>query len=311
MPIKLLMKKDKLISGGLLFLILLLVLTGALLTFFSGFNEYRKIIRENNLLSVPVSPIPSLAIPSPTPTLTQQQILLITKANDERNNQKYGPCKRVPVLMYHYTLPEKEAKQIKVEKLNVPVDVFRLQMDYLVQKDYQTISINEMLEGIRNDSLPPKPVVLTFDDGYRSFYSYAYPILKDKNLKATLFVISQYVDGERYVTWDQIKEMANSGIITIGDHTLNHPVLPKLTKEEEFNQIVSAKKVIEENAGTSVTVFAYPYGNANDNARQILAENGFAGAVLASNISSQCVGRPYDLSRIRIGAAQLSAYGIR
>lgn len=254
--------------------------------------------------------VPTSALPTPTPTLTPEQIAEIRRKKFDELNAKYGPCKYVPILMYHHIMDAKAAKDIGSQNLNVPPDIFRQQMDYLIGKGYNVIGLNEMISGLRNNSLPAKPIVLTFDDGYRDFFDSAYAILKEKNFKATVFVITQFVGGERYLEWWQIREMANSGLILIGDHTLNHRSIPSLSKEEEKDQIVSAKNILEQYVGKQVNLFAYPYGSANQNAKEILKENGFLGAVITTGPDPACIGLPYELPRIRIGAASLSRFGL-
>lgn len=259
------------------------------------------------VLPTPVPPTPTI---TPTPTLTPEQIAEIRRKRFEDLNRKYGPCKYVPILLYHHVMDTTAAKAILATNLNVPPDVFREQMDYLSTKGYSVIGLDELVAGLNgNFAFPAKPVVLTFDDGYRDFYDIVLPILREKNLKATVFVISQFAGGERYVTWDQLREMGSSGLVLIGDHTLNHPYLAKQTKEEEKNQIISAKNVIEQYLGREVRFFAYPYGSANTNAKEILKENGFLGAVTTVPGNPQCKGLPYELSRVRIGASSLSRYG--
>jgi len=225
-------------------------------------------------------------------------------------NQKYGPCRYVPILMYHHVMEAEDAQAIGAGYLNVPPDVFRAQMDYLLQKGYQVIGLDEMVEGIRNNSLPAKPVVLTFDDGYRDFYDYVYPLLREKGIKATLFIISQFVGGERYLVWAQIKEMVDSGLVLPGNHTLNHPYLTTLTDFQIKDQIFSANNILREYLGRSVYFFAYPYGSFNSQIEQILKEGGFQGAVVTTNQAPQCLGLPYRFSRIRIGAASLARFGL-
>jgi peptidoglycan/xylan/chitin deacetylase (PgdA/CDA1 family) len=183
-------------------------------------------------------------------------------------------------------------------------------MDYLISKGYQVIRLDEMVRMMGNNSLPSKPVVLTFDDAYYDFYTNVFPVLKEKNIKATLFVISQFTGGDRYVNWGMIKEMSDSGLVLIGDHTLNHPSLPKMTLEEERNQIISAKVIIEDHIGKMVNFFAYPYGGVNANAKQILKDSGFIGAVVTTNYAPQCLGLPYEFSRIRVSASALSRFGL-
>lgn len=253
---------------------------------------------------------PTQTPPTPTPTLTPQQIAEIRKKEFEAWNNKYGPCKYVPILMYHHVMEASAAKAISATNLNVIPETFRQQIDYLLGKGYTFLRLDEMVEGLKNNSLPGKPVVLTFDDGYTDFYDYVFPILKEKGIKATLFVISQYAGGERYAGWGEIKEMSNSGLVLIGDHTLNHHALPSLNKEDEYDQIVSAKQIIEDHINRPVLYFAYPYGGVNKTAEQILKEGNFLGAVLTTNLHPQCLGLPYEFSRIRIGEGLMSRYGL-
>jgi len=245
-----------------------------------------------------------------TPILTPQQIAEIQRKKFEEWNAKYGPCKWVPVLMYHHVMAPEAAKEINATNLSVAINTFREQMDYLLGKGYHIIGLDEMMAGIRSGSLPGKSVVLTFDDGYRDFYDNVFPILREKGIKATVFAISQFVGGPRYVEWWQLREMSGSGLVLVGDHTLNHLSLPRLSVDEQRNQIVSAKKILEDYVGQKVEFFAYPYGSYNAVSEQILKENGFGGAVTTTNVNPQCAGLPYELSRIRIGGGSLSRYGL-
>ena len=234
------------------------------------------------------------------------------KAEEEKKRQEeelkkfiatYGPCRSIPILMYHHVADEQSW-------LYVRKDYFSNQMDYLVQKGYTPVTLPEVVESLQTGkSLPQKPIVLTFDDGYLDFYENAYPILKSHNFKATIFVISQHVGGSAYLSWAQLQEMVSSGLVTAGDHTLSHPSLPPLTEEKLKDQIISAKNIIEQNLGGTVNVFAYPYGGANGQAEKILREAGFLAAVTSSRGLS-CAKLPYELPRIRIGNANLSAYGL-
>ena len=234
------------------------------------------------------------------------------KAEEEKKRQEeetrkfiatYGPCRNIPILMYHHVADEPGWLYVKKE-------TFSQQMGYLATKGYTPVTLPEVVENLQTGKpLPQKPIVLTFDDGYRDFYENTYPILKVFNFKATAFVITQHVEGANYISWDQLREMVGSGLITVGNHTLSHPSLSILTEERLKDEIISAKNIIEGNLGISVNIFAYPYGGANGEAEKILKENGFVAAVTSSRGLS-CAKLPYELSRIRIGNAQLSSYGL-
>lgn len=215
----------------------------------------------------------------------------------------YGPCRNIPILMYHHVADEQGWLYVKKE-------TFSQQMGYLATKGYTPVTLPEIVENLQTSKpLPPKPIVLTFDDGYRDFYENTYPILRVFNFKATAFVITQHVEGANYVSWDQLREMLGSGLITVGDHTLSHPSLSILTEERLKDEIISAKNIIEGKLGISVSLFAYPYGGANGEAEKILRENGFVAAV-TSHRGLSCAKLPYELPRIRIGNASLSDYGL-
>jgi peptidoglycan/xylan/chitin deacetylase (PgdA/CDA1 family) len=304
----------------LLIIILFLLSFGCIFTV-SKFNGLRLLrppmshrdTRNDNVV-VNVIPSPTLVPttsepPTPTPTLTKEQIAENRKKLFEEYNQKYGPCRWVPVLMYHHIMPDDQAKAIGAGKLNVNPEAFRRQMDYLLGKGYQIIGLDEMMTGLKNSSLPSKPVVLTFDDAYRDFFDFVFPILKEKNIKATVFVISQFVGGDRYVTWDELGELNSSNLVLIGDHTLSHLSLINQPVEKINDQIISAKNILESRLGKPVKYFAYPYGNVGQS-KQTLRDGGFEGAVLTTNTNPQCAGLPYVLSRIRIGAASLANWGL-
>jgi len=183
-------------------------------------------------------------------------------------------------------------------------------MDYLSKKGYTTVTLPEVVEGLKGIGvLPPKPVVLTFDDGYQDFYENVYPVLKTYNFKATVFVITQLVGGADYLSWGELREMTDSGLVSLGDHTLSHLSLVSLSKEKIQDEIMSAKKIIQEKTGIATNVFAYPYGGFKSEAEEVLKEGGFVAAVTSSSGLS-CAQLPYKLPRKRIGNASLSSYGL-
>lgn len=253
------------------------------------------------------SQIPTVA---PTPTVTPQPKITGKPTPAKQSKQKaqalgmaVGPCKKIPILMYHHVAD-------KNGSLYVRPDIFVKQMDYLVQKGYVTVTLPEIVAHLAvGQNLPPKTVAMTFDDGYLDNYSNAYPVLTQRNLKATIFIITQLLGGSEYLTWEQVREMAGNSLITIGDHTLSHRALPKLSKEEMRNEILSAKNILEANLGIKVSVFAYPYGNTDKEIEKVLQEGGFTAAVI-NRSGSVCARLPYEIPRIRVGNASLSAYGL-
>ena len=232
------------------------------------------------------------------------------KRKEEETRQfivTYGPCRTIPILMYHHIGTPGAAGG---GWLYVKTEVFSQQMDYLISKGYSPVTLPEIVTGLLGtNTLPAKPVVVTFDDGYRDFHANAYPILRQKNIKATIFLITQLMEGVDYLTWEQARELAGNPLITIGDHTLDHRLMAKMTEDELRNEIINSKNILEANLGKKVNVFAYPFGAVNGRASKILSEAGFMAAVTASR-GFVCAKLPYGLSRIRVGSSPLSSYGL-
>ena len=114
-------------------------------------------------------------------------------------------------------------------------------------------------------SLPEKPILINFDDGYYSNYEYVFPILKKYNVKASIFVVTdkigKEIDGKRYLSWEQCKEMQDSGLVDIFSHSKRHVFYDKLPVRMIRDDVIESYKIIEENLGTkNLKVFAYPYG---------------------------------------------------
>ena len=217
--------------------------------------------------------------------------------------QTYGPCRFIPVLMYHHV-------GTKTGALYVRPDIFAAQMAYLQQKGYSTVGLDDVVDSlISSKPLPAKPVVITFDDGYRDVYTNAFPVLKEKNMRATTFLITQLIGGGEYLTWDQVREMVGPGTFIVGDHTLSHKAVTALAEAELTDQIVAAKNIIQQETGKPVTVFAYPYGSFDSAAEKVLGDNGFVAAV-TTHYGLSCAKLPYEIPRVRIGNAPLSSYGL-
>ncbi|NEN86090.1 polysaccharide deacetylase family protein [Paenibacillus elgii] len=192
----------------------------------------------------------------------------------------------VAVLEYHHIDPEASAYTITPE-------AFKQHLLALKANHYNVISMEdfiEFLEGRR--SLPSDAVVLTFDDGYESFYKYAYPILKEQNMVATNFIIVNYLGtdpGTPFLNWNEIQEMKNDGF-SFYSHTYNahdfaadlngKPVDPltnpiylqnrnRMETEEEYEQrvkadLVQADQIIESKLGAHDKLFCLPHGRYNE-----------------------------------------------
>ena len=180
-----------------------------------------------------------------------------------------GP--KILVLNYH---------QIKNGNsyLSVHLDDFDAQMNYLVENGYIAITPDALLSALEGElELPPKPVLITFDDGYSDNYENAFPILQKYGLRATIFIIPAFVGKEGYMTWDELREMEENGV-TMQSHTLNHIALEELPDDGLRAELLKSKQMLEEKLGHAVDFVAYPTGTYNLHIAGIAREVGYKGA---------------------------------
>lgn len=249
-------------------------------------------------VSVPTStstpPTPSVS-PTPTPIPTPDPVV-------------YGPCKNVPVALYHHVQPNEEASLRKQTSISVDSKIFAEQMVYLSSRGYNTITADQLL-SVLTGTFPSKPILLTFDDGYADFYTYAYPELVKNNLRATVFLSTGLMGGGDYLTWEQIKEMAGSGLVTFGNHTWSHKNLGAADEDKVKYEIETAQQQLLDNGLGPVTSFAYPYGLPSSYAESILKDLGIKTAFTTIPGNIQCAKLPFAMRRSRIGSVALSYYG--
>lgn len=143
--------------------------------------------------------------------------------------------------------------------------------------------------------------LLTFDDGFDSVYNYAFPILKQKNIPFVCFLVVDYIDTAGYLSSLQIKEMMQSGLMTIQSHGMTHEVFSNLTKSQIKSEICSSKETLELKFGCSIDSFAYSHGIVSKSAIAPLRKSGYKKAYIATNgLASILFKNKYSMPRIAI-----------
>ena len=207
-----------------------------------------------------------------------------------------------PVLMYHYINDEEPHKS----RLGVSPKSFERQMRFLKEHNYNVTSLAELVDLIKyKKKIPCKTAAITFDDGYLDNYINAFPILKKYNLPATIFVvinrIGKRLGQDEYMDWRQIKELSDSGLITIGSHSMNHPNLSEIDSDEELRyEIFASKKILEEALQKKANFFSYPFGGINPVVRDLTREAGYAACVGTNFPRGYPADDIYALKRLRI-----------
>lgn len=173
----------------------------------------------------------------------------------------------VPILLYHCVVEELAGEDDP--RMIVTADRFSEHMQALKDHGYDTITYDQYMDYVKKGTpLPPKPIIINFDDGYENNYTYAYPILRDMNMKATIFIVAGYVGATTtkypHFTWEQALEMEHSGVIDIQSHTMTHPMLSELSYEETLREMRMSKYLVEKNMGKECKYMAYPFGVHNE-----------------------------------------------
>ena len=203
----------------------------------------------------------------------------------------------IPVLNYH------QINDTEKNALTVNTEQFEAQMKYLSENGYTAITPADMLDAWENGTkLPEKPVVITFDDGYLDNYNHAFPVLEKYQLKATIFLISDYVNTyPNYLTWSDVQDMQQSGLIDFESHTLSHEELTKAPDlDEAKHQLTGSKQAIEWNLGKQVNFIAYPCGEYNDDIEQATKDAGYRAAFTVNYGLAEPGEDPFILDRVPI-----------
>ena len=182
----------------------------------------------------------------------------------------------VPILCYHRFGP-------RPSQLAVTPAAFEAQMDYLARNGYHVIPLSSLLGFLeRGEPVPRKSVVLTIDDGYRSTYEVAFPILRKYGFQATVFLYSDFVGAPDALTWSQMKEMEASGLVNIQPHSKTHAnFATRLAGETDAKyrdrmrtEVDTPIRLIQDRLAVSSLTFAFPYGDVNETVVDLLKRDG-------------------------------------
>lgn len=225
----------------------------------------------------------------------------------------------LPVIMYHNITK----KQNHADQYCVSLSQFEKDLKYIKEQGYSCITAAELYDYVYNGKeLPKKPFMITFDDGYESFYKYAYPLLKKYNMKAIVSIVGSLTElfsntedhnlDYSHLNWEQVNELSKTDFVEIQNHTYNlHEITPErkgagIAKGESFENFkkVFKKDVSELNrlilnyTGKKALMFTYPYGNIAEGSIEIIKELGFIGAFTCTEQINYIMGNPDEMFSI-------------
>lgn len=183
------------------------------------------------------------------------------------------------ILMWHDVVPGK-----KDVWFDVTTRELADQFAEIKRRKFNVVSLDDLYKHLTTGwALPPRPLVLTFDDTTEGLYRYAFPLLKQYRYPAVLFIHSDYVGVttvKEHCTWEQLKEMQESGLISIQSHTRTHPAdLRKLSDAQLRKELWESRQIIEKKMDKPVYAFAYTEGNHDAHVRKAVAEAGYKIAI--------------------------------
>lgn len=206
----------------------------------------------------------------------------------------------VPILCYHKFDMEKKST------LTTPRHIFDQQMKYLKDNGYRVISPADLLDFLKyRGQIPKKAVLITIDDGYKSAYDIAWPILKKYGFTATVFVYTSYIGvSPKAMSWDHLRELKTAGF-TIGSHTVFHSDLTQKkageTSDEFYNRVKkelgTSKQMIDRKLNQDTIYLAFPYGRYNSNVLDMAKAAGYKLAVTVDRGTNPFFTNPLALKR--------------
>lgn len=213
----------------------------------------------------------------------------------------------LPILTYHYVEPVQGMTR-RGATLTVTPAVFEHQLQALQGRGYETIFVKDIpsifsrvpsssfsnsqytnphLSTVALAKVEPTSIALTFDDGYEDFALFVLPLLRQYRMKATFYVVTDFVGKQGYVTAEELQEIIASGLVEIGAHTVHHKNLLNISLTLARDEIEGSKHALEQDYGLSVQTFAYPYGKHSPRIDALVQDAGFSAAVTTE--------RGYDL----------------
>jgi peptidoglycan/xylan/chitin deacetylase (PgdA/CDA1 family) len=210
----------------------------------------------------------------------------------------------VPILMYHYIRVNPDPRDRLGFGLSVTPADFEAQMTWLAANGYHPIDLQDLeryLGGAR--SLPPRPVVLTFDDGYEDFYTTAYPVLRSHHFTAVSYVVTGFLGAPRYMTVAQVIELDAAGI-EIGAHTVTHADLTRLAAANMRHEVADSRAMLEGLLKHPVVDFCYPSGKVNAAVVLQVEVAGFRSATTTAAGTTHSLGDRFSWTRVRVAGGE-------
>jgi glycosyltransferase involved in cell wall biosynthesis/peptidoglycan/xylan/chitin deacetylase (PgdA/CDA1 family)/SAM-dependent methyltransferase len=234
-----------------------------------------------------------------------------------KHTLKRESASALPILMYH-RIADSGPDGLGVCRTH-PRE-FEQQIRWLRRRGYYSVSIDQWIDAMRTKRpLPGRPVLLTFDDGYRDFAEKAWPILDSHGFSALVFLVADQIGGfadwdasygepAPLMGWEEIRKLASEGA-EFGSHALNHRKLDSIPIDQVHQECAGSRSLLEDGLGRPVSAFSYPWGAHSPHVRRVLSEAGYRAGVTTHPAASRFTDDPFALPRFDIlGGYSLSDF---
>jgi peptidoglycan/xylan/chitin deacetylase (PgdA/CDA1 family) len=231
--------------------------------------------------------------------IDESQYAEVGTTTEDNSISSTTPTTIVPIVVYHIVRPAYPDDSESVKGLAQTPELFDAQMQYLSDAGYHVISFGALEKYLKEgETLPKKPIVISFDDGWTNQILYALPILEKHHFTATFFIFTDPIGKRGFLTWDNLRTIRDAGM-SIGSHTLSHPFLTTITNEDIlWKEITESKKKLERHLGIVVREFAYPFGFYNPEVVALVKKAGYTSARGDRKSSEQSVEQLYTLGAL-------------
>ena len=196
-------------------------------------------------------------------------IILLFNSNskaEEKNIKYYSDDKGILSLMYH------RFDENKYPSTNIAMDIFKKQINIIKNLKYNFYDPKDLEKNFQTIRIEKK-ILITIDDAFSSFYTIAWPYLKKERIPFILFVSTETVGKNGYMTWSQIKELEKETFAYIGNHSHSHGYLVDLNYEDFISDIDTASKIFSNNLGYNPIFFSYPFGEYSSSIKKYISKN--------------------------------------
>jgi peptidoglycan/xylan/chitin deacetylase (PgdA/CDA1 family) len=203
----------------------------------------------------------------------------------------------VPIILYHWIAVSPYEGTSYDSPYYVTPEKFEGEMKLLHDWGYTTITTELLIKTITEGAnLPPRPLIITFDDGHLNNYTTAFPIMQKYGFTGILYIVANYMGADQYMNADQIKEMASAGW-EVGSHSISHSDLTALEPERQRYEVVDSREILEAKLGVPVLTFSYPFGKSDSGVIDYVHFAGYVAGMSLGFTYDQGTSNLYTLQR--------------